>query len=69
LVVNATASQQTFDLNVAGTHPTGSARLWAMTGPDPDASNHAGQPPQVDIKQISVAAAKTLTVAPLTINL
>jgi hypothetical protein len=40
-----------------------------MTGPGPDASNHVGQPPQVDIKQSSVAAAKTLTVAPLTINL
>jgi alpha-N-arabinofuranosidase len=68
-VVNATDSQQTFDLNVAGAHPTGSATLWVMTGPSPDASNHVGQPPQVDIKQSSVAAAKTFTVAPLTINL
>ena len=43
-VVNATDSQQTFDLNVAGMHPTGSATLWVMTGPSPDASNHVGQP-------------------------
>jgi alpha-N-arabinofuranosidase len=67
-VVNATDSQQTFDLNVAGMHPTGSATLWVMTGPGPDASNHVGQPPQVDIKQSSIAAAKALTIAPLTIN-
>jgi alpha-N-arabinofuranosidase len=68
-VVNATDSQQTFNLNVAGMHPTGSATLWVMTGPGPDASNHVGQPPQVDIKQISVAVEKTFSVAPLTINL
>jgi alpha-N-arabinofuranosidase len=67
-VVNATDSQQTFDLNVAGMHPTGSATVWVITGPSPEASNHAGQPPQVDIKQSSVAATKTLIVAPLTIN-
>jgi hypothetical protein len=48
--------------------PTGSATLWVMTGPGPDASNHVGQPAQVDIKQSSVAATKTLNVAPLTIN-
>jgi alpha-L-arabinofuranosidase len=68
-VVNATNSPQTFNLDVAGMHPTGSATLWVLTGPNPDASNHVGQPTQVDIKQSSVAAAKTLTVAPLTINL
>jgi alpha-N-arabinofuranosidase len=68
-VVNATDSPQTFDLNVAGVHPAGSATLWVMTGPNPDASNHVGQPPQVDIKQSSAAAAKPLAVAPLTINL
>jgi alpha-L-arabinofuranosidase len=67
-VVNATASSQTFDLNVAGIHPHGAATLWVMTGPGPDASNHVGVPPQVDIKQSSVAAEKTFTVAPLTIN-
>ncbi|HKO18722.1 MAG TPA: alpha-L-arabinofuranosidase C-terminal domain-containing protein [Acidobacteriaceae bacterium] len=68
-VVNATASQQSFDLKVAGVHTTGTATLWVMTGPSPDASNHVGQPQQVEIKQNSVGAAKTLTVAPLTINL
>ena len=68
-VVNATDSQQAFDLNVAGIHRTGTATLWVMTGPAPDASNHVGQPPQVEIKQSSVPAVKTLTVAPLSINL
>lgn len=68
-VVNATDSQQSFDLNVAGGHPTGAATLWVMTGPGPEASNHVGQPQQVEIKQSSVGAAKTLAVAPLTINL
>jgi alpha-N-arabinofuranosidase len=67
-VVNATDSQQTFDLNVAGTHLAGSATVWVISGPSPEASNHAGQPPQVEIKQSSVAAEKTFTVAPLTIS-
>ena len=65
-VVNASDSQQIFDLNVAGQRPTGSATLWVMTGPNPDASNDVGQPPQVDIKQISLAAEETFAVAPLT---
>jgi alpha-N-arabinofuranosidase len=67
-VVNATASPQTFDLNVAGVHPAGAATQWVLTGPSPDASNHVGQPALVDIKQSSVAAGKTQTVAPLTIS-
>ena len=68
-VVNATNSDQKFDLNISGDHPTGAAKLWVVTGPGRDASNHVGQPPQVEIKQSSVGSPKTLTVAPLTINL
>ena len=44
-VVNATDSEQKFDLNVSGAHLAGNAKLWQMTGKDLDAANHVGPAP------------------------
>src|SRR6185312_10537874 len=38
-VVNATASEQNFDLNVSGAQLTGKSELWQLTGKDLDAAN------------------------------
>jgi alpha-N-arabinofuranosidase len=68
-VVNATGSEQSFDLNVAGLRLAGSATLWCMTGKDLEAANHAGQPPQVEVKESAMGeATKTITVAPISVD-
>jgi alpha-L-arabinofuranosidase len=53
-VVNATDSEQKFDLNVTTARLNGSAMLWQMTGKDLNAANHAGQPPQVVVKEAAI---------------
>ena len=69
-VVNATESEQKFDLNVAGVHLAGPSTLWQMTGKYLDAANHVGQKPQVVVKEIANGdAPHTLWVAPLSINI
>jgi alpha-N-arabinofuranosidase len=69
-VVNATDSEQKFDLSVAGAHVTGPATLWLLTGSSLDAANHVGQPPQVEVKEMSVGdASGTITVAPISVNI
>jgi alpha-N-arabinofuranosidase len=69
-VVNATESEQKFDLNVAGAQLAGPSTLWQMTGKSLDAANHAGQAPQVEVKEIAIGAAPhSLTVAPISVNI
>ena len=69
-VVNATESEQQFDLNVAGVRLGGQSTLWQMTGSSVDAANHMGQPPQVEVKEIAISEApKTLSVAPISVNI
>jgi alpha-N-arabinofuranosidase len=68
-VVNATASEQKFDLSVNGARLTGNGTLWQMTGKDLDAANHVGQPPQVEIKESAIGEAPaTLSVAPISVD-
>ncbi len=68
-VVNATNSGQEFDLKVEGIQLGHDGKLWQMTGPAPDATDHVGRPPQVGIKETSVdGMAKTLAVAPISVN-
>ena len=68
-VVNATESEQKFDLNVAGAQLQGVPTLWRMTGNSLDAANHVGRPSQVTIKEIPMGnAPKTVAVAPISIN-
>jgi alpha-N-arabinofuranosidase len=69
-IVNATDSEQKFDLNVTGTKLSGPPTLWQMTGSSLDASNHVGQPPQVAVKEIPLGnAPATISVAPISINI
>ena len=69
-VVNATETEQKFDLNVTGTRLAGPSTLWQMTGSSLDASNHVGQPAQVAVKEISLGnSPATISVAPISINI
>jgi alpha-N-arabinofuranosidase len=68
-VVNATASAQKFDLSVTGLRLAGPSTLWQMTGNSPDAANHVGEPPQVQVKQMDLDhVPDTVSVAPISIN-
>jgi alpha-N-arabinofuranosidase len=69
-VVNATESEQKFDLKVNGVRLAGPSTVWQMTGSTPDAANHVGQPAQVEVKEISLGEAKgTIAVAPISVNI
>ncbi|MEO6816699.1 MAG: alpha-L-arabinofuranosidase C-terminal domain-containing protein [Edaphobacter sp.] len=69
-VVNATESEQHFDLNITGARPSGSAMQWQLTGKELDAANNVSQLPQVAIKTISMASVpKIITVAPISVNI
>jgi alpha-N-arabinofuranosidase len=69
-VVNATESEQKFDLNVSGTRIAGPSTLWQLTGNTLDATDRVGQPPQVEIREISIAnAPETISVAPISVNI
>lgn len=69
-VVNATDSEQKFELNISGARLTGSATLWQMTGKDLDAANHVGQPPQVEVKETAIGEApSSLSVAPISVDI
>ena len=69
-VVNATNSEQNFDLAVDGVPVGGNGTLWRMTGNNLEAANKVGQPPQADIKQIEIGEAPvTLSVAPISVDI
>jgi alpha-N-arabinofuranosidase len=69
-VVNATESEQKFDLNVSGTRIAGPSTLWQLTGSTLDATDRVGQPPQVEIKESSVGnTSETFSIAPISVNI
>lgn len=69
-VVNATESEQKFDLNVAGTRLAGKSTLWQMTGKTLDSTNKVGEPPQVEVKEIPVGeVSQTLSVVPDSVSI
>jgi alpha-N-arabinofuranosidase len=69
-VVNATDTAQTLNLNVSGVRLAGQSTLWQMSGKDLGAANHVGQPPQIEVKEIAIGdAARTLSVAPMSVNI
>jgi alpha-N-arabinofuranosidase len=68
-VVNATSSEQKFDLSVAGARLSGPSTVWRMMGKDLDAANRVGEPPQVAITETPVASASgAISVAPISID-
>jgi alpha-L-arabinofuranosidase len=69
-VVNATESIQALDLNVIGVKLGEKPTLWQMTGKDLDATNRAGQQPQVEVKESELAGAQqALSVAPISVGI
>ena len=53
-----------------GTHIAGPSTLWQLTGSTLDAADRVGQPPQVEIKESSVAnPSETISVAPISVNI
>ncbi len=69
-VLNPTESAQQLALDVRGVVLRGSGKAWQMTGPHAEAANVLGQEPQVSITERSLdEVPKTLTVAPISINL
>lgn len=68
-VVNATESEQKFDLSVTGAHVAGPSTLWQLTGSSTDAANRVGEPPQIAITEKAIGnAPSTVTVSPISIN-
>lgn len=69
-VVNATETEQKFDLNMVGATLAGPTKLSQLTGNSLDAANHAGQPPRVEVKETTIdSASGTITVAPISVNI
>lgn len=69
-VVNATESERSFDLNVAGARPEGTTTEWQMTGKDLQAADQVGQAPQVTIRMASLnGSPHQLSVAPISITI
>jgi alpha-N-arabinofuranosidase len=69
-VVNATDSEQKFDLNVSGARLSGNATLWRMTGKTLEAANKLNEPPQVEVKESAIdKAPTTFSVAPISVEI
>ena len=63
---------QQVPLEVHGATLTGSGQKWQIAGPDPEAYNAPGQPPQVLIETVPLAkpdGGSQLTVAPCSVTL
>jgi alpha-N-arabinofuranosidase len=70
VVVNATESEQKFDLNVSGAHLEGKATARQLTGKGLDGANRVGQEPQVGVNEISISGASgALSVSPISVTL
>jgi Alpha-L-arabinofuranosidase len=68
-VVNATDTDQKFDLSVTGSKIAGASKAWIITGTSLDAANRVGEPAQVQVKETSLASApSSITVAPYTVS-
>jgi alpha-L-arabinofuranosidase len=68
-VVNATETEQKFDLGVTGVHVAGPSKLWQLTASSVDAMNGVGEPAQLAIKETSIGdAPATVTVAPISVS-
>ncbi|HEU5354847.1 MAG TPA: hypothetical protein VFU65_10315 [Actinocrinis sp.] len=69
-VINATADAQSVEVGLAGFTARGRGRLWRLTGPSLDSSNHVGQPPQVTVTESEFdTGSGALSVAPYSVEL
>jgi len=68
-VINATDQVQKFELSATGTHLAGPILLWQLTGSNVDATNHAGEPPQIEVKEIPISKVPVaISAAPMSVN-
>ncbi|MGB8479316.1 MAG: hypothetical protein WCE63_10800 [Acidobacteriaceae bacterium] len=68
-VVNATDTEHSFDLNIAGVRLEGQPTLWQIAGKDWQAADQVGQAPQVRITKTPVSgSAYRLSVAPISVD-
>jgi alpha-N-arabinofuranosidase len=69
-VVNATESEQTFDLDVTGAQMHGPARILQLTGSSADAANRVGQVLQLTVKESTAGdSSSSITVSPISVTL
>ncbi len=69
-VVNATESTQTLDLELAGAHAAGPAKILRLEGSGLDAANHAGKPAELAVKETTaVEPAAETTVPPSSVSI
>jgi len=69
-VVNATESERKVDLSITGTHVAGPSTLWRLTANHANATNRAGQPPELAIRESTIGnAPAAITVAPISVNI
>jgi alpha-N-arabinofuranosidase len=69
-IVNATESERKVDLSVTGAHLAGPSTLWQLTADNANATNRAGQAPQLAIKESSIGnAPAAIRVAPISVNI
>jgi alpha-L-arabinofuranosidase len=66
----ATESAHTFDLKLTGSHLGAAAKFSELTGSSVDAINHAGQAPQIKVKEVQLSGTPgTISVAPISVNI
>lgn len=68
-VVNATEESRTLEVAFEGFKPGRNGRRWKLTGANIDAVNRVGRPPEVSITEEGFRAARTLTIAPISVEL
>ena len=68
-VVNATEEHRTLDLAFERFTPGGHGRCWKLTGASLEASNRVAQAPQVQITENGFRPARTLSIAPISVEL
>ena len=68
-VVNATEESRTLEVAFEGFKPGRNGRRWRLTGASVDAVNRVGRSPEVSITEGSFRAARTLSIAPISVEL
>ncbi|MFC1485438.1 alpha-N-arabinofuranosidase [Candidatus Latescibacterota bacterium] len=69
-VVNPTESEQEIDISFTGASPSGSARLWRISGDNYDVRNEPGENPVVEIEESQIREVPSrLTVPPISVTI
>ena len=69
-VVNATETEQSFDLTLAGVQMKGQPTLWQVTGKDLQATDQIGQTAQVRVTKTTLSGtARKLSIAPISVDI